>query len=257
MTVAAAMPSGSAATMGDILSRVARAVGVDPSPGFSGSSLRLAHQELRDDYLMQAIDDIYDRVDLPDPIGRQQVITGTGDAQYALNDDFRRLMKDKLGVYETTKLRRAGVPMSSQGAWTHLLSIGTAGTDRYFRINGYEGEYYIEFEQELASGDSVTVSYMSNRRFVGGDPVAYASGIVPDDFVTSSPLLPRRLLELGTELVWRRTKGQDPMKVSPQFERELHRLEINNGNIRAIYAGDGYNDVKPMRVPVPDFIPSS
>jgi hypothetical protein len=53
-------------------------------------------------FLLETVDDILERVDLPSPIGAQIVITGTGSEDYALPSNFKRLQRDPMSVYETT-----------------------------------------------------------------------------------------------------------------------------------------------------------
>lgn len=234
----------------DVLSRVARAVSIT-APASWPDATREEHVELRDDYLPIVADEILDRVDLPSPIGKQTTVTGDGSASYDLPSDFRRLARDQMAIYETTRLRRAGMPITTDGAWTHVVQIGGAGSYRYFRIAGYPGAYTIEFEDALSTGASVTVSYVQNNFMIDGSTEKRAVTAATDALY-----LPRRVVEAGMIARYRERLGMDWQTHAIKYEAELSRLENDSRNRRVISFG-GHRSFKPMRVPVPDYIPQS
>lgn len=238
-------------TVAAALARIGRECSV-PAPSAWATATRLEHLELRDDFLLEAVDEIRDRIDLPSPIGKQVTINGTGVAKYNLPSDFRRMARDPLAVYEITTLRRAGTPVHWDGVWTHLGTIGTAGSFRYYKTEGYPGAYTISFEQALSTGRTVTVSYVSNVWVV--DSGATEAEVFDDE--ADVLLLPRRVVELGTIWRFRRRKGLSYADWHGKYEAELARLEMDSRNIRTVHFGDDNDDYKPMRVPVPDVIPS-
>ena len=149
-------------TIVDVLNRVARRCKVAAPGSWIAATSRTA-VEIRDDFLRETIDDLQKRVDWPQPISAQTVIAGDGSEDYALPSDFLRFAQGITGVYETTRTRRWGVPITSDGAWTQIKNLGTAGTERYFRLKGYPGNYEISFYPNPSTGASITVSYVSDK----------------------------------------------------------------------------------------------
>ena len=239
-------------TVVDVLNRVARQVSIAAPSSWAGAT-RPEHVEIRDDHLVETIEDIRDRVDLPAPIGKQTTITGDGSESYSLPSNFHRLQRDALAVYETTTLRRAGISIQSDGAWTHLNTLGSAGTNRWFKLEGYPGAYTIKFERDLIAGNSVTVSYISDVWVK--DSGGTESNAFDDDADTL--MLPRRVVELGA--VWRflARKGFEHGQQKLSYEAYLSRLATDSKGTRVINFGPSGVDYLPMRVPVPDYIPSS
>lgn len=239
------------ATVADALSRAARQCSITP-PSSWVSATATEHVEIRDDFFLETIDNIRDRVDLPSPIGKQTTISGDGSESYSLPSNFVRLQRDNLAVYETTTLRRAGTPISSDGVWTHVNQIGGAGSFRYYKIEGYPGVYTIKFENDLATGDSVTVSYISDVFVYGGGA---ESNAFDDD--ADVLLLPRRVVETGIVYKFRKRRGLDFTTALAEYEIELARLAQDTANHRTITFGPGGDDFRVMRVPVPDYIPDA
>lgn len=239
------------ATVSAVLTRAARQVSIG-APDNWATSVRLQYVELRDDCLRQTIDDILDRADLPSPIGKQVTITGTGAESYSLPSNFRRPTRDALAVYETTTLRRAGTPVWSDGAWTHLNTIGSAGSYRYVKFEGYPGAYTIKFERDLNTGQSVTFSYISNNWVTDGSEESDTFDDA-DDIL----MLPDRVVELGIVWRFRERKGLPLGTAYQQYEAFMARLYTDSKGLRVISFGDGGDTYKPMRVPVPDYIPNA
>ncbi|MEM7318834.1 MAG: hypothetical protein AAF408_07405 [Pseudomonadota bacterium] len=239
-------------TVKKALDRIARQCSIDAPTSWAGAT-RDEHIELRDDHLVETIAEIRDRIDLPAPIGKQTTITGTGAESYSLPSNYVRLQRDPLAVYETTTLRRGAIPVPSDGAWTHVNTSGSAGTNRYFKIEGYPGAYTIKFEIDLATGNSVTVSYISDVW------VADSGGTESADFDSDNDvlLLPRRVVEMGAVWRYRQRKGFDFAVQHGQYEAFLSRLGTDSKPIRSINMAPGTTETLPMRVPVPDYIPSA
>lgn len=236
----------------DVLTYAARKASVTVPSGWA-TATKLDAVEIRDDHLPDTVTEILDRVDCPAPIGKQVVLTGTGSESLSLPSDFHRLARDPLAVYETTTLRRAGTSVSTDGLWTHINTIGSAGTYRYFAVEGYEGNYTIKFERDLPATHSVTVSYVSDVWCKSAGGTEQSEFLAETDVI----MLPRKLLQFG--IVWkiRERKGFDYQVPLAQFETHLSRYMTDGRTIRTISMGDSGRDYMPMRVPVPDYIPST
>jgi hypothetical protein len=239
-------------TIVDILNRAGRQCSLT-NPSNWVSATAAGHLELRDDFLLETVDELHKRIDWPSPIGKQQVIAGTGAENYALNSDFIRLTFDEFAIYETQNVRRIGAPIAYDGAWTHLKDIGTAGGARYFRLKGYEGNFTIDFFKEPATGETITVSYISNLWMVNSGGT---KGKAFTD-VADVSLFPRRLLELGIVWRFRKRKGLRYDAIRAEYEAHIATEANRTKSIRKINFGTTSEESKPMRHPIPDFIPSS
>lgn len=235
----------------DVLNRVARRCKV-AAPASWITATSLTYQEIRDDFLRETIEDLQKRVDWPQPISAQTVIAGDGSEDYALPSDFLRFSQGITGVYETTRTRRWGVPVSSDGAWTQLQNLGNAGTERYYRLKGYPGNYEISFYPNPGAGASITVSYMTGNWMATGDGTPGQAFTAADDVL----LFERRPVELGTIWRWRADKGLDYEAEKREYDLWIATQANRLRGINTIHAAGGYDPGHPMRVPVPDFIPS-
>lgn len=234
----------------DVLARVARQCSVDaPSQWVTATDDDAV--ALRDDYLLETVDDILDRVDLPAPISAQTTITGDGSETYTLPSAFKRLQRDALAVYETTTNRRACVPITDDGTWTHLKEMGTAGVERYFRLSGYKGNWSISFYQNPASGVSITVSYVTENW------MADSGGTTGSAFSDAGDvlLLPRDVVEAGMVYRFRRREGLPYDDKRLEYEAKLSRLSNDRRARRVVSFDGGGQRRRPWDVPVPDFIP--
>jgi hypothetical protein len=204
-------------------------------------------------FLRKTVDEILDRVDLPDPITKDTVITGTGVETYDLPTDYRRLTYDELAIYESAPVERMGIPITSNGQWTYLKDRGSAASNRYYRLSGdEEAGFDISFYRPLESSASVTVSYVSKNwtRISGTD-----KSIWNDD--NDILLLPETLTRLGVVWRFRQKKGMTYSAIQSEYEIRLSRA-INNARRKRKFEMGGQNiDTHPMRVPVPDFIPGA
>lgn len=237
----------------EVLDRVSREVSID-TPASWVTATDTEYKEIRDDFLLETVDDILQRVDLPSPIGKQTTISGTGSESYSLPSDFKRLQRDPMSVYETTSTRRACVPVTDDGEWTFLGEIGTTGGTRFYRLQGYEGNWTISFYRNPGTGDSITVSYVSDLWMADSGGTVGSSFTDPDDVI----LLPRRVIEAGIVMRWRDRRGLDASGKRAEFEAELSRLS-NDRRGRRIVSMGGQREAtwNPYDIPVPDYIPDN
>ena len=236
----------------EVLDRAARQCSVTP-PSSWITATSVTAIELRDDFLRETIDELQKRMDWSSPIGKQQVITGDGSENYALAADFVRLTNDSTAVYETTTTRRSAIPVNSDGEWTHLGEIGTAGGSRYYRVKGYEGNYTIDFYRNPSSAESITVSYVSDVWMISSGGTEGKAFTASDDMV----LYPRRILELGTVWRFRKRKGLPYQDVLAEYEAWIATTANRMRGRGSINFGEGGSASSPFAIPTPDFIPSS
>lgn len=239
-------------TIAAALDRVSRQVGVSTPDNWISATAK-EHLEIRDDFLLEAVDEIQQRVDLPSPLSAQTTITGTDAETYSLPSDFKRMQRDKMAVYESTNTRRALYPITNDGDWTQLKIEGGTGATHYYRLTGYDGNWSISFWKEPSSSQTIYVHYVSTNW------MASSGGTAGDEFtdVGDVLLLPRRVVELGTVMRWRHRKGLPYDAVLGEFEAELTRLSNDRRGRRVVNFGDQFRITSPYDIPVPDFIPSS
>ena len=236
----------------EILDRVARQCSLT-APSLWLSATTATAKEIRDDFMLEVIEDLQRRIDWPSPMGKQTTITGDGSSvSYALPSDFVRLADDTLAVYETSTVRRYGVPVHSDGEWTHINEIGTAAGSRFFRIEGYEGNWTVSFYPTLDTGESVTVSYVSSVWVVDSGDAEKSVFSDSEDYC----VYPRRLVETGIVYRFRKRKGLPYDDVKAEYELILSGTINRLRGPHKISFGDRPGS-KPMRYPVPDYIPSS
>lgn len=239
------------ATVAEVMDDVAEECSVS-APNAWVSSSTASISELKR-FLRQTADELLDRVDWPDPITADTVITGTGAETYDLPGSFKRLTRDPLTVYELTTTRRAGVPVNSNGAWTHLKQIGSAGGDRYYRLSGDEAAgFKISFYRNPGASESITVSYVSKNWMRNG------STLVADWTDEAAVLLlPRKVVEMGVIWRWRRRKGLPFTDRLAEYEINVERLANDYRGIRTINFGGRPAMKSPFDIPVPDIIPTA
>lgn len=236
----------------DILARVARQVSVsEPDNWLTATATE--HLEIRDDFLLETVDDVLDRCDLPEPIGATYTLTGTGAETYALPSQFKRLQRDPLAVYETTTVRRALTPATDDGFWTHLKEIGSTGAERFYRLTGYEGNWSISIYREPETTIEVKIHYVTRYWMVNAAGAYGWQFTATDDRV----LLPRRVLEAGTVMRWRDRRGLPMDGKDREYETLIARMSNDRRNRRTVYFGEPYERARPWDVPVPDQIPTS
>lgn len=230
------------------LNRIARQCSVSiPSSWITAT--RADQVEIRDDFLVETIDDLMDRVDLPGPIGKQYTVAGDGSESYSLPEDFKRLQRDELAVYDEA-LDRPCVPVTEDGMYTHIKDLGTAGVIRYFRLRGWPSNYTIDFYNEPTS--NIIVSYISSNW------LATSSGTAVNEFTAETDvlLLPRRVVETGAVWRFRERRGLPYMDKYNEHEALVARLSNDRRARRKINFGQADQDVRWQDM-IPSFIPSS
>jgi hypothetical protein len=236
----------------DILARVARQTSVTaPSswlPAIDETASDPTIQEVLD-FLEETIEDVRDRVDAVGPMSKSVTITGTGAETYALPADLWRLHRTPLAVYEQQRTRRGCVPISDDGTWQYMKDLGSAGAYRYYRLQGYDGNYTISFMRPLETGVTVIVGYMSTVWIKRGGAEKSAFTAESDDCI-----LPRRLVETGTIWRFRRRAGLDYADVQAQYEIEIAKLGNDTRGQRVVSFGDTATRA-PWDIPIPDVIP--
>ena len=211
------------------------------------TATREDHVSLRDVFLGEAVDDILERVDLPSPIGAQYTLPGDGSETYDLPSAFKRLHRSALAVYDPF-LDVACVPLTTDGDWTYQKDMGTAGTIRYYRLGGYDGNWTISFYD--APDDSIEVHYQTVNWMATAGGVAGSMFTAEDDVL----LLPRRLVETGTVWRFRQDKGLPYEDKRMEYEALMARMSNDRRSRRII--SDNQSNVRWQDL-IPAFIPSS
>lgn len=232
----------------DILARVARQVSLTaPSSWIAATADE--YTEIRDDFLLETVEDVLDRVDMPSPVGSTYTIVGDGSETYSLPSNFRRLTRDRLAVYDTF-LDRAVMPVKTDGDWTYLQDSGVSGACRYYRLSGFEGNWSISFDDAPTSSVQVKLSYVSSDWIENGG--SYKSDFTDAEDVT---LLPRRVLESGIVWRWRERKGLDFANKYQEYELMIARM-ANDARGRQIIEF-GHRTPIRWQDQVPSVIPTS
>lgn len=230
----------------DILDRAANQCSL-ASPDSWVSDTTASVLEMKD-FLLETVDDVLDRVDLPSPITQIASITGDGSETYDLPPAFKRMTRNRTAVYDSGLSRRFGDPISDDGTWEYLTDLSSAGGRRYYRVEGYLGAYTISFRQPLESGVTVKVAYVSRNWLTDGTSTF--------DSEDAETVLPRRLLEAGIVARWRERKGLDYTPKLAEYEAILARLANDSRGRRAIRFGPR-RVASPWDIPAPDTIPEA
>lgn len=248
----------------DILSRAARQCSVS-APTSWLSATDDTYVEIRDDFLGDTAQDILDRIDAAQPVSAMATIdsiTGTyssgvaqvsladGVGTYTLPTDFRRLQRGRLAVYEDANTRRACIAMPNDGDWQHLIGIGSAGADRFYRLRGYPGAYEIDFYSEGPKGIDISVQYVTEYWLRNGTTLKTEFTDAMDEV-----LFPRRLIEAGIVWRWRERRGLNFDAKKMEYEIMLARYSNDSKPRRSVNFGDTGKNLRWQDV-VPDVIPS-
>ncbi len=234
-------------TVVEALNRIARQCSIK-APSSWVSATRDDHVSLRDDFLSETVDDILDRVDLPSPIGASTTITGTGAETYDLPENYVRLHRSDLSVYDKN-LDRACIPITTDGEYTYIKDQGTAGVLRYYKTTGYQGDFNISFYDEPSTGTEIVISYSTSYW------MATSGGTAGDMFTAESDvlLLPRRVVETGTVWRYRERKGLPYVDKYNEYEALIARLSNDSRARRVVSLGDKPNvrwqDLVPAVIP--------
>jgi len=239
-------------TIVDALNRIARQVSVEAPTNWI-TAAATEHVEIRDDFLPEVVDEILQRKDLPAPFSAQYVLPTDGSETYAMPADFLRMQRAPMSVYESLGTRRALVPVSDDGVWTHLKSVGSTGITRYYRLRGYPANWQMDVYREPTAAQTITVSYVTTRW------MATSGGALGSAFTNLGDVLlfPRRLIETGVVARWRMRKGIPAEGSAMEFESELNRFSQDSRTRRVINFGGPDSDMQIPDIPVPDFIPSA
>lgn len=232
------------------LDRIARQCSVK-APSSWVSATRDDHVSLRDDFMMETVDDVLERVDLPSPIGAQTVITGDGSETYTLPSNFKRLHRGPLSVYDNLQ-DRGCIPVTTDGQWTYIKDIGTAGAITYYRTSGYEGNWSISFYSEPGTSKTFTISYCTVNW------MANTSGTQGSEFTDNEDvlMLPRRVIEAGTVWRFRERRGLPYQDKFNEYEMLIAQMSNDRRQRRIVGFGDDRPDVRWQDL-VPAFIPPS
>lgn len=243
-------------TIVDALNRIARQCSVK-SPSSWVTATRDDHVEIRDDFLLETVDDILDRVDLPSPIGAQVVLSTLSSAAnsddsrtFTLPSTFKRLHRDKWAVYDVEQDRPC-IPLPQDGLFTYIADVGTAGVVHYYVLEGYDENWDLKFYSDPGSTSSITLSYNTVNW------MATSGGTVGETFTdeTDVLILPRRVVEAGTVWRFRERRGLPYQDKYNEYETLIARLSNDRRNRRVIDMGEK-EYVNWMDL-VPSFIPPS
>lgn len=239
------------------LNRIARQTSVAvPSSWVTAS--QTAQVEIRDDFVRETVDDILDRLDLPSPVGAQTTLTGgdgttqaDGSERFTLPSNFRRIQRDQLALYDVDQDRPC-IPVTNAGEWSMLTDIGAAGAIKYYRTQGYDGNYTIDIYNAPGTGSQVKVAYITNNW------LATAGGTVGDTLANEDDvlLLPNRIIEVGAVWRFRERRGLPYEDKYSEYEALIARLSNDSRNRRSINFGETNKDIRWQDL-VPAFIPSS
>jgi len=247
------------ATIKEAMDRAARECSLTP-PSDWISTTSATYVEMLD-FLDETVEELLDRIDWPAPIGATSTITGPGTASssgnystHSLPSGMKRIKRDNWAVWESSNTRRMAVPISTDGQWGYLDTVGSAGAWRYYRTAGDEDAgFTIDFFRALSATETMSVNYVSkNWLRLASDSTEAATWADAADTL----LLPRRLIELGVVWRFRQRKGLGYQDKYAEYEIRLTRAANDYRKSRSISFG-GSDGSHPMRVPVPDFIPSS
>lgn len=234
------------------LNRIARDVSVtEPSDWITTTDESAV--EIRDDFLLETVDDITDRVDWPAPIGAVYSLTGDSNETYAMPSQFKRLQRDPWAIYESTLITRPVTQVNLSSEYTRIQSESLAGASRFCKLTGYPGAWSLSFEPALETTDTLKIHYITDYWMANstGETKGNTFAVTTDIL-----LLPRRLVETGTIYRWRERKGFPFTDKQMEYEILIGRYQNDNKGRRSVSFGDA-PERKWWDVPVPDFIPAS
>ena len=245
------------ATVAASLSRIARQCSV-AAPSSWVTASKTDQVELRDDFLIETVEDIAARLDLPSPIGQEVTLTGgagttnaDGSETFALPSDFVRLQRDEYALYDVDQDRPC-IPVTNTGEWNVLTDTGAAGAIKYYRLKGYDGNFTIDIYNAPGSGSQVKVAYIS-KNWVATSGGVQGSTFANDDDVL---LMPNRVVEVGAVWRFRERRGLPYEDKYAEYEALIARFSNDARSRRIINFGDPDKDVRWQDL-VPAFIPSS
>lgn len=238
------------------LDRIARQTSVATPSSWITATTR-DQVEIRDDFLLETVDDIADRLDLASPIGQQVTLTGTGTENadgsetFTLPADFKRTQRDELALYDVDQDRPC-VPVTNTGQWTMLTDTGAAGAIKYYRIQGYDGNFTVDIYNAPGTGSEIKLAYISKNWMATSGGTAGSELTSLDDVL----LMPRRVVEVGVVWRFRERRGLPYEDKHQEYEALIARLSNDSRSRRVINFGGPEKDVKWTDL-IPSFIPSS
>ena len=214
--------------------------------------------EIRDDFLLETVDDIVDRLDLASPISQQTTLTGgagttnaDGSETFGLPAEFKRVQRDQLALYDVDQDRPC-IPITNTGQWTMLTDTGAAGAIKYYRIQGYDGNFTVEIYNAPGTGSEVKLAYIS-KNWMATSGGTFGSVLANLDDVL---LLPNRVVEVGTVWRFRERRGLPYEDKYAEYEALIARLSNDSRGRRVVNFGGIDKDVRWQDL-IPAFIPSS
>ena len=235
------------------LDRIARQCSVK-APSSWVSATRTDHVEIKEDFLLETVQDILDRVDLPARYTTSTTYSeggGTtnadGSESFDLPSVALRLQRGPYAVYDELQDRPC-VPISTDGEWTNITDVGSVGSVKIYRLRGWPLNWKIDIYR--MNGD-VTVHYITNYWMANSSGTAGSSFTAEDDEL----LLPRTVVESGTTYRFRQRRGLDYMDKFMEYEAKIARMINDSRGRRKINCGV-QEPVKWTRL-VPAWIPDS
>lgn len=241
----------------DALNRIARECGVK-APSSWVSTTKDEHVEIRDDFLLQTIEDIRDRVDLPFPVSDTQTFTGgsgttqaDGSEKFDMSSRFVRMQRGEMAVYDPQQDRPA-IPVSDDGLWSYITDQGAAGVVKYYRITGFPGNQDIHFYNAPGTGQEIKIHYVTNKWMVNAEGSGGSAFTNDTDQLT----FPRRVVESGTVWRFRERRGLPYLDRYNEYEALIARLSNDSRQRKVVNMGGIDRDVRWQDL-VPSWIPNS
>lgn len=177
---------------------------------------------------------------------------------HALPEHYRRLCRQDNAVYEYTPNKRPLSPLTAASDWNEASLWNPNGANRFYRISGDfiddASALYMEFMPILPDGATVSVASV-NDLWVMNESNARLTSYTGTGNLS---VIPGILLELG--IIWRfkMSKALPYADYKAEYESTLARLIAEDTPARKIdFTNHRTPGTHPMRVPVPDYIPSS
>ena len=238
----------------DALDRVARQCSIKAPSAWTGAT-RDDHKEIRDDFLIETVEDLLDRVDWPTPIGLSDEHTVSAAEEtagvFTLETDFRRLNRDEFAVYDTTQDRPI-LPISSAGEYTNIEQLNIGGPQKYYRLGQYSTTTSWRLEVEpMSENDTIKYHYQTNLWCRASDNTLKSTFTEETDVL----VFPRRLVEAGCVWRFRERRGMDFTAKRQEYELLLLRVANDMKVARRINFGGG--DAVRWTEIIPSFIPAS
>jgi len=198
-------------------------------------------------FLRAVVRDLLDRHDWTGA-STTATLTAVGEtSSWTLPAGFSRLQRGANAVYEISPNRRPMIALNNDGDWNELQAWSFAGAQRYYRKTATALEFY----RPLPNGATAKITYV-NRNWITGGTSTWTTE------ATDTAIFPEGLLRFGVIYRWRRQKGMRFADEQAEYEAILARaIREDRPRLSISTTGPTGELTHPMRVPVPDFIPSS